>query len=443
MIADLDQVELWDRALDGEALWDEVFDGPRGDGRLARRLLLPRADGRLPGREGAAQRARPREVGAELPRNDLEDELRRLADAAAGARARRGRPALEALPGARRSHVLGAAGHVRRRTRDAAAADRADARATTSRSRRTSRPSGCSCGRSAKAGSRCASSSTCPSRTSRCRTPTTAATSSTRDRRRARHADAWREQRAPARAERPPGRGERRAAKLERLLAATRARARPASAIRVSVRSARHARAGVLVGDDPVEQLAVEVGARRRRCTRAPANAMNAAVGPFSTSPPTIGLTATTGRARPRAAPRACPARRGSGAIEASGFDGPITIARAPAIAVEHLRRSARACSAPRNSTPSTGPCGAVADHELLERAPAAPARAHPRAHRVVAHRQHAARARRSRAFSSRERGRRRAALRRACRARSHAPGEVAVAEVEPDVRRRARAARP
>src|SRR6478752_7488682 len=27
VIADLDQVELWDRALDGEAIWDRVFDG--------------------------------------------------------------------------------------------------------------------------------------------------------------------------------------------------------------------------------------------------------------------------------------------------------------------------------------------------------------------------------------------------------------------------------
>ncbi len=29
VIADLDQVELWSRALDGEAPWDEVFDGQR------------------------------------------------------------------------------------------------------------------------------------------------------------------------------------------------------------------------------------------------------------------------------------------------------------------------------------------------------------------------------------------------------------------------------
>src|ERR1700722_1494352 len=27
VIADLDQVQLWDRALDGEAVWDEVFAG--------------------------------------------------------------------------------------------------------------------------------------------------------------------------------------------------------------------------------------------------------------------------------------------------------------------------------------------------------------------------------------------------------------------------------
>jgi len=29
VLADLDQVELWDRALDGQAPWDEVFDGHR------------------------------------------------------------------------------------------------------------------------------------------------------------------------------------------------------------------------------------------------------------------------------------------------------------------------------------------------------------------------------------------------------------------------------
>ena len=81
---------------------------------------------------------------------------------------------------------------------------------------------------------------------------------------------------------------------------------------------------------------------------------MNAAVGPFRTSPPTIGLTATTGASVASSASR-IPGTARIGAIDASGFDGPITIARAPAIAPSASGLGA-ACSAPRNSRPSTAP---------------------------------------------------------------------------------------
>ena len=81
---------------------------------------------------------------------------------------------------------------------------------------------------------------------------------------------------------------------------------------------------------------------------------MNAAVGPLSTSPPTIGLTATTGAGAAISASR-MPGTARIGAIETSGLEGPITIARAPAIAAS-TSALGRACSAPRNSMPSTMP---------------------------------------------------------------------------------------
>ena len=63
---------------------------------------------------------------------------------------------------------------------------------------------------------------------------------------------------------------------------------------------------------------------------------MNAAVGPFRTSPPTIGLTATTGAAAATSASW-MPGTARIGAIEASGLDGPITIASASRYRREHL----------------------------------------------------------------------------------------------------------
>ena len=59
---------------------------------------------------------------------------------------------------------------------------------------------------------------------------------------------------------------------------------------------------------------------------------MNAPVGPLSTSPPTSGETATTGAGEATSASRR-PGTASIGPIEITGFDGPITIARADASA--------------------------------------------------------------------------------------------------------------
>ena len=66
------------------------------------------------------------------------------------------------------------------------------------------------------------------------------------------------------------------------------------------------------------------------------------------------GLTATTGAGAARSA-SPIPGTARIGAIDASGFDGPITIAPAQAIA-SSTASLGRADSAPRNSSPSTGP---------------------------------------------------------------------------------------
>ena len=63
-----------------------------------------------------------------------------------------------------------------------------------------------------------------------------------------------------------------------------------------------------------------------------PACSQNATVGPFNERPPTNGLTATTGAGAARSASR-IPGSARIGPIEMTGFDGPITIASASAIA--------------------------------------------------------------------------------------------------------------
>src|SRR5689334_9777679 len=77
----LELVSQWRRALDGElALGRDLRRLPL-DRRLARLLLLSRADPALSRREGLAQRPRRRVVGAQHARDDLGGALRRHADA--------------------------------------------------------------------------------------------------------------------------------------------------------------------------------------------------------------------------------------------------------------------------------------------------------------------------------------------------------------------------
>ena len=73
----------------------------------------------------------------------------------------------------------------------------------------------------------------------------------------------------------------------------------------------------------------------------------------MTTAPPTSGLTATTAAGD---APRASriPGTARMGPIEITGFDGPITIARAAAIA-SSTSGAGRDASTPSSSTPSTG----------------------------------------------------------------------------------------
>ena len=63
-----------------------------------------------------------------------------------------------------------------------------------------------------------------------------------------------------------------------------------------------------------------------------PACSQNAAVGPLSTSPPTKGLTATTG-AEVATSASCIPGSARIGPMEITGFEGPITTASAEAIA--------------------------------------------------------------------------------------------------------------
>ena len=121
-----------------------------------------------------------------------------------------------------------------------------------------------------------------------------------------------------------------------------------------------------------------------------------------------------------------------------TGFDGPITIARAAGDRLEHLGRRARRPSRRRTPRPRPAPPRAPRIMNSWKRPPARRA-PHPRAHRVVAHRQHARPARRAPRPARRCASVSRAPSARR-RARCRHDGEVAVAEVEPHVARRARA---
>ena len=166
---------------------------------------------------------------------------------------------------------------------------------------------------------------------------------------------------------------------------------------------------------------------------------MKAAVGPFSTSPPTIGLTATTGRIG--LAQRLADAghgedRRDRGErVRRADHDRSRGRDR-----LEHLG-ARRACSAPRNSRPSIGP---AARWRIMNswkaHQPAAALRTHVRTGSSLigstrAPTPIASLSRASAAVGGDALGEQPRAL--------QAPREVAVAEVEPHVHAAARAARP
>ena len=79
VLADLDRVEQWHRALDGEAPWGEIFDGFRRDGRLAGRVLLPiELAEAYPEAKVVLSVRDPQKWVEELPRDDLGDRIRRM-----------------------------------------------------------------------------------------------------------------------------------------------------------------------------------------------------------------------------------------------------------------------------------------------------------------------------------------------------------------------------
>ena len=96
-----------------------------------------------------------------------------------------------------------------------------------------------------------------------------------------------------------------------------------------------------------------------------PADSQKTSVGPLTARPPTNGLTATTGAA---AAVSACliPGRARMGPIDATGFEGPMTMTSAPASAAStsgvgpRLVRTSELDGLDRAR-------GALEDHELLE----------------------------------------------------------------------------
>ena len=156
---------------------------------------------------------------------------------------------------------------------------------------------------------------------------------------------------------------------------------------------------------------------------------MNWSVGPLSTAPRTSGETATTGAGVP-AQRLADPRHREDRPdrdhrVRRADHDRPRAVQR-----VERVRRGARRRRAAHLDALHR-PLRALADHELLEREPLA-AGVDPRAQRVVGRRQHARGDAERRAQLVDRLGERRAGGEPA--GAPQADGQVAIAEVEPDV---------
>ena len=68
LIADLNAVELWHRALDGEDVFEEIFAGHESTVDWPGGFFYRELAERHPRGEGAAERARAGVLGAQLPR---------------------------------------------------------------------------------------------------------------------------------------------------------------------------------------------------------------------------------------------------------------------------------------------------------------------------------------------------------------------------------------
>ena len=173
VIADLDQVDVWNRALDGGEQWDEVFgdsqatvDWPGGYFWHELMDYYPDAKVLLSVRDPEKWEPSFRET---IWNMCYGESLIRLLSSARGQvdpRWARYLKLVERMFWIEQAPF--ADGHEQPEQLIAGSS------ATTSSSRRPCRPSDCSCGASAKAGSRCASSSKYPYPPSRCRTSTTA-----------------------------------------------------------------------------------------------------------------------------------------------------------------------------------------------------------------------------------------------------------------------------
>ncbi len=179
VLADLDQANLWKQALAGEPRWNEIFDGYQSTvdwpgGYFYRELaeFYPDAKVLLSVRDAESWERSMRETVWAV-RNG-ESLIRLLSSAQAHVN-----PQWQRLRRHdRRAAVAGQGTFAAVKSDPAQMIERWNRHNEEVQGRR-SRQSGCSCGASPKAGSRCASSWRYPSRACPCRTSTTARSSST------------------------------------------------------------------------------------------------------------------------------------------------------------------------------------------------------------------------------------------------------------------------
>ena len=108
LISDLNAVEQWHRALDGEDMFEEIFAGYDSTVDWPGGFFYRELAERHPEAKVLLSVRDPERVGAQLPRNDLELHPGRLADPPPLGRPPGNRPALASLPGARATACSGA-----------------------------------------------------------------------------------------------------------------------------------------------------------------------------------------------------------------------------------------------------------------------------------------------------------------------------------------------